>query len=84
MDDYSLFLEFLRSNSCEKEFRENFYSYNGFTAFCRDLWDIMVGDEYFLNRAFCWADTAQGKPYWRKLSDEWERIYCERLRSATV
>lgn len=75
-----MFIEFLRKNSCEKEFRENFYNYNGFVVFCRGIWDIMVGDEYFLNRAFYWADTKQGKPYWRKLSDEWEKIYCESLK----
>ena len=84
---YDIFVRFLRSKGCEVVFRENFYRYNYSTQFCRDIWDIMVGDEYFLNRAFCWAETAQGKPYWKDISEEWEQVYFEerkRLGNSTA
>ena len=58
---YDGFVSFLKDLGCERQFRDNFYSYNRCTAFCRDIWDIMCGDEYFINRAFCWEETEQGK-----------------------
>ena len=69
---YDSFVSFLKEFGCERQLRSNFYSFNRCTAFCRDIWDVMCGDEYFINRSFCWEDTEQGKEYWKKISDSWE------------
>lgn len=77
---YDSFVSFLNELGCEHQFRDNFYSYNRCTAFCRDIWDVMCGDEYIINRAFCWEMTAQGKEYWKRISESWEDI-CRKLIS---
>lgn len=81
MDYYNLFVQFLREHRCESAFNENFHTFNRYTVFCRDIWGIMGADEYFLNRAFDWSKTPQGRGFWKNLDVLWEKVYLDTWRA---
>lgn len=81
--DYDTFIAFLRVNGCLDEFRDNFYGFNNCNFFCRDMWEIMGGDEYFVNRAFDWSGTSQGRDFWKDIDRKWA-IQCRNADAACL
>lgn len=79
--DYDSFIAFLTENRCLPAFLDNFYAYNNCVVLCRDIWDIYGGDEYFINRAFDWSQTPQGRTYWKEMDRRWE-LLCKDLSPA--
>ena len=79
MDLYLTFRRFLEERGCAREFEEAFGSQLPGYRLDATLWDILGGDEFFLNRAFDWSKTTQGRNYWEKIDKEWS-IVCKSLK----
>lgn len=76
---YSEFLTFLRENHCESQFTRAFHDQNGCHFMDEGLWNLLAPDETFFCNAFTWADTAEGREYWRKIDDLWFERYAPKL-----
>lgn len=68
---FETFQNFLHENGCIKEFDIEFErQHPGYHMDAR-LWEILGGDECFFGRAFDWSETAQGREFWKYISDTW-------------
>ena len=65
------FMSFLMENGCMKEFDLEFERQSPGYHLDANLWDILGGDEYFFSRAFDWSVTAQGRDFWKDISEKW-------------
>lgn len=68
---YDFFLDFLRENSCEHQFKVAFERQNTNLIMDERLWEMLSPDEALFGFIFNWAVTAEGRDYWKDIDEKW-------------
>lgn len=68
---YDFFLDFLQENSCERQFKTAFECQNANLVMDNRLWEMLSPDEALFGFIFNWADTAEGRDYWKEIDEKW-------------
>lgn len=74
-----LFADFLRENSAYDQFVTNYYKDKYSTTIGR----FLDGNaRYWVQMAFLWDKTTEGRPFWVKINNKWAETY-EEYKSST-
>lgn len=71
MPTYHDFRLFLREEGCSPNFDRAFEAYNDATTLDGTMWEAAADKQAFIAHAFVWAQTPEGRDFWRDIDSRW-------------
>lgn len=71
---YEAFRTFLRNEGCEEAFDRNFEAYHPGYVMDEVISRVVGIDCGTFGRVFRWADTPEGRGYWKDIADKWWKL----------